>query len=436
MFALHQRTRRRICQAGFGLLCALPTTGLLAWTVSLKTPRHLAHCQRELTERLGLGCRFQQVRYPQPGESLYEGLELVDAETGQWVLRCGMLYATRAGRKLVLAANDVELAAERGERLLRLLMRRLTRELPGDEAIWLVPGSVTLVGIAGSQTYDDVECRVESQPDKSTATLRFRLPEAEAGEPPVFTIVRRHIGDSDATAVTLDTLGAELPISIFKPLLNLQPMLGDDAALKGKLSLEASGGRWSGRLSGNLTEVDLERLIARRFPHHFAGRAEVEVDRARFEGSKLIEASGRIHSEAGTVGGSLLVAAVELLDCQPGAAPLGHLPFTSGDNYRYHDLALDFAVNEHGLRLTAPRDAKVAGALVLNERDVAMLLESRSGMLPLIQLVKALVPDSTVQVPATKETAALVPWLPLPPIVRAPDDDRAFSAPPLRVNAD
>ena len=431
MFAIHQRSRRRICQAGFCLLCAVPTSGLLAWTIGLKTPQHVAHCRRELTERLGFETRFQQVRYPQPGESLYEDFELVDAETCQWVMRCRTLYVSHTARKLVLAPSEVEVAAERGEKLFRLLMRRLTHELSGDREIWLVPCRVTLERKAGAQTYDDVACRVESNPDQSTATLRFRLPEAETGEPPSLSIVRQCTGEGTATAVTLNTLGAVLPVSAFSPWVNLQSVVGDNAAFSGSLTIEESAGRWSGKLAGTLTDVDLERLVAQRFPHHFAGHARVEIARARIEGGKLTAASGRIYSEAGTIGGSLLVAATELLDCQPG-----RLPFANGTNYIFHDLALAFDLDEQGLRLGAARATKVPGALMLNELDKPILFESRSGPLPLIQLVKALVPDSMVQVPATKETAALVPWLPLPPIVRSPDDDRGLSAPPLRVNAE
>jgi hypothetical protein len=428
MFAIHQRMRRRICQAAFCLLCAMPTTGLLAWTMTLTSAGHTARCQEELSRWLGMEARFDRVRYPQPGLSLYEPFELVDAETGEQVLRCRALGVTHAGRKLILEPSEVEVAAKPAQKLARLLMRRLSREIPGEMAIWVVPTSVTVRSAAGDQTYDDVEGRIEPQPEESLATLRFRLPEPQAGEPPALSIVRKHVGGDVATTVKLETMSAVLPVSIFSPWLDLKHLLGDDTAFRGSLAVEASAGGWSGELAGVLTDVDFARLVTRRFPHQINGRGTLSIERAKIENGRLVEANGQILSESGEIGGSLLVSAVEALGCVPGAAPPGQLPFTSDENYPYRNLSLEFTVDEQGLLLEASPEAKPPGAIMLNHRHEAMLSAPAFSAMPLIQLVKALVPESTVQVPATKETAALVPWLPLPEIVPPEGARRAPSA--------
>ena len=415
MFAIHQRARRRICQAAFFLFCVMPTTGLLAWTMTLTTAGHTARCREEIGRWLGMEVWFERVSYPQPGLSLYKRFELVDAETGQAVLRCRTLGVTDADRKLILEPSEVEVSAEQAQKLARLLMRRLSREIASDKAIWIVSGSVTMRSAAGDQTYDDVEGRIESRPEQSTAALRFRLPEPQAGEPPALSIVRQH-GDDIATTVKLDTMSAVLPVSIFAPWLDVRHLLGDEAAFQGTLTI-ASGDGWSGELTGVLTDVDFERLVTRRFPHQLNGRATLATEGAKIENGRLVEANGQILSESGTIGGSLLVSAVELLACIPGGALPGRLPFASGKNYRYRDLSVEFAIDEQGLRLEASPDAKPTGAIMLSRNGDAMLSAPAPSVMPLIQLVKALVPESTVQVPATKETAALVPWLPLPAIV-------------------
>jgi hypothetical protein len=431
MFAIHQRVRRRICQTGFCLFCVMPTTGLLAWTMTLTTAGHAARCQQELGRWLGMEARFTRVRYPQPGLSLYQGFELLDTETQELVLRCRTLSVTDAGRKLILEPSDIEVSAEQAQKVARLLMRRLSREIASEKAIWVVPTSVTVRSAAGDQTYDDVEGRIESLPDQSTATLRFRLPEPEAGEPPFLSVVRQHVGDT-ATTVKLDTMSARLPVSIFAPWLDLRHLLGDDAAFQGTLTIGASGDGWSGELAGVLTDVDFERLVTRRFPHQLNGRATLVIEQSKIENGRLVEASGQILSESGTIGGSLLVSAVELLGCMPG-----RLPFANGKIYRYRDLSVEFTVDERGLLLEASPYANPPGAILLNyHRDAhgdTMLSASAPSFVPLIQLVKALVPESTVQVPATKETAALIPWLPLPVIVPPDGDDRTPSAQKLRV---
>lgn len=409
----------------------MPTTGLLAWTMTLTSPGHAARCQQELSQWLGMEARFERVRYPQPGLSLYERFELLDAETGEQVLRCRALGVMHAGRKLILEPNEVEVAAGHAQRLARLLMRRLSREIPGEKAVWMAATSVTLRSAAGDQTYDDVEGRIEPEPEQSIATLRFRLPELQAGEPPAFSVTRRHA--DGATAVKLDTMSAVLPASIFAPWVGLKHLLGDDAAFQGSLTVEALADGWSGDLAGVLTNVDFERLVTRRFPHLLNGRATLAIERAKIKNGRLVEANGQILSESGEVGGSLLVSVVESLGCMPGAAPPGQLPFTGDENYRYRDLSLEFTVGEEGLLLEASPDANPPGAIMLNQRRETMLSAPPSSAVPLIQLVRALVPESAVQVPATKETASLVPWLPLPAIVPPDDGHRRISAPPLHV---
>jgi hypothetical protein len=427
MFAIHQRIRRRICQAGFCLFCALPTTGLLAWTATLKTSGYASRCRQELTQCLGMECRFKRVSYPQPGETLYEDLQLVDPETGQWVLHCRVLSVTQTNRKLVLEPSELEVSAEQAQKLLRLVMRRLTHELPGQQAILLVPTSITVRTEAAEQTYDDVEGRIESEAGQSTATLRFHLPELQAGEPPMFSVARKASVDGLRTTVKLETLGAALPVAIFSPWLELRRLLGDDAAFQGSLIIEAAGDDWSGELSGVFTHVDFERLIAHRFPHHLAGRASIAIESSQIDNGRLAEASGQVLSESGTIGGSFLVAAVEQLACPPGPVPP-----VSDRNYRYRNLSVEFAIDERGLLLTASPEAP-GGAIMLDQGNRTLLAAPTTGPLPLIQLVKALVPDNAVQVPATKETAALVPWLPLPPIVPPPDDAQSPRSLPLHV---
>jgi hypothetical protein len=291
---------------------------------------------------------------------------------------------------------------------------------------------VTLRSPTGDQTYDDVEAQIESQPEQSAATVRFRLPDPQMGEPPAFSVVRQRSGGEVVTLFKLDTMSAVLPVSIFAPWLDLQPLLGDEAAFRGSLAITRSGAGWSGELAGVVSDVDLERLVADHFPHSLNARATLAIERSRIENGRLAEANGQILSEWGTVGGSLLVSAVDLLGCVPGTAPPGELPFAGGKNYQFRSLSVEFTVDEEGLLLEASPDATPRGAIVLDERAEAMLFAPPPVPMALIQLVKALVPDSTVQVPATKETASLVPRLPLPAIVPPDNGKRAISSPPLR----
>jgi hypothetical protein len=91
MLHLHDRTRRQICVAAFGLACLLPTLVVAGWCVR----RHMSNCAaveaRELATCLGLDVKIAAVRYIRPGAVLYEGVELADPETRQPIFRCRLL---------------------------------------------------------------------------------------------------------------------------------------------------------------------------------------------------------------------------------------------------------------------------------------------------------------------------------------------------------
>lgn len=377
--------------------------------------------------------RCERVRYPQPGQTLYEGVELLDAETGRWIVRCRTLDVTRRDARIAIAPSDVQVATEHSERLVQLLLRRLTRELPGDEGIWLVPTMVTLQSAAGAQTYDDVECRLEFQPEQATAVIRFRLPQSETGELPAVTIARRRDkGDVAITAIRLDTRGSSLPVVIFRPWLDLPSLVGDDATFCGSVAIEQDTNAWSWEAVGDLKGIDLGEMVSQRFPHQLLGTAQLRIDEARVVHGRLVTAEGTLKCPAGTIGGSLLAAAVESLGCRTIELQSGGLPFSVDQNQEFQELAIQFAIDETGLAIAALGGADANGAVLLDDRGDPVLFAPVEGRTSLVSCIRALVPDNTIQVPATKETAALESWLPLPPIV--PAADRRIAAPPVRVN--
>lgn len=412
-FHLHQSVRRRLCRAIFCLACLLPTTTLLAWTLSRKLPGHVEQCEARLSELLGMDARIERVAYPQPGVCLYEGLELADPETRQPVARCRWLELAWSGRVLTVRPATVEIDSQRADRLVRLLMRRLQRELPARAAtVRLLPTSVTLSGPHDRQTYDDAECLIESTEAGDSATLRFRLAGVDMSEAATVVVARRH-GTQARTRVSLDTAGAALPVSLFAVWFDFENFLGRDARFRGSLWIDEDDGGRRGDLTGVLTDVDLESLVSARFPHVLSGRAVVEIDRARIEQGRLVEAAGLLRAERGVLGRSLIEAAVKSLHCLPAREPAE----TDARPINYRQLLVRFVVDADGLRLGGLTTGPDAGTIVRDDRERPLLGEPARQPLPLVAMVRALVPPSQTQVPATQETAALVPWLPLPPVV-------------------
>ena len=426
---LQPSVRRRICRAIFCLGCLLPTTALLGWTVSRKLPGHVEQCEQRLSDLLGLDAHVERVTYPQPGLRLYEGIELSDPETGQPVLRCRWLELGQTGPVWVVRPAFVEVDSDQAGGLVRLLMRRLQRELPAAEAsVRILPTRVTLRGPHDEQTYDDAECLIESTEAGDSATLRFRLAGVELNEAATVVVTRRHAAGASATRVSLDTAGAWLPVSMFAAWLDAQHVLGSDARFRGSLWIDQDARGRRGDLSGVLTDIDLETLVAARFPHVLTGRATLEIDRARIEQGRLVEATGLLRCDEGVVGRSLIEAAVDALDCRVGKAIDRHQV-----NLRYRRLTMRFALDAEGLQLAGMPTEAHAGVILSDERQEPLLSEPPRQRVPAVALVRALVPPNETHVPATKETSALVPWLPLPPIVPPRTDDGSPPRPSARV---
>ncbi len=97
---------------------------------------------------------------------------------------------------------------------------------------------------------------------------------------------------------------------------------------------------------------------------------------------------------------------------------------------RYDQLTLDFSLSSAGLNLATPEET---GTAVLTDSHGALLsLTDRRPRSPLT-LVQLLVPQADVQVPATRETAALFQALPLPEVSTPPAATARTGYSPLRL---
>lgn len=429
--------RRRICQACFCLGCLLPTTVLLGWTVARKSPGHVRRCEEDLSRRLGLVVRLRAVDYPQPGVTVYDGLEMYDPETGQAVLSCQSLEAAYSGQTLDIDPLGASVQLDQVGNLARLVMRRLRREALTDDRSWHSPSrSVTLRGPQGEQTYEDVELLVESADAAERASLRFRLPQQQSSDVATISISRRASTESAATRIELDTGGSDVPLAIFAPWLDCRSLFGAEARFRGTLWIDDAPGGSRGELRGELSDIDLDTLVASRFPHILTGSATLRVAHATLEGGKLVEASGTLSSPSGMVGESLLHAAVSMLGCRWADARLAQ---RTAKNRPYRSLEIAFQIDADGLRLARPNRAEETSnaaqpmAIMHDPEGRPLLFAPRQHAVPAIWLIQMLVPRNDLQVPATKETASLIAWLPLAPLVPPGRRDADAAAPAARV---
>jgi len=429
MFPLHDKTRRRMCRAGFFLLCVVPTVLVAGWCVVRCRPGRVAAEATRLSRELGLEVSLEGFQYLRPGVMRYEGVELLDPETGRTVLQCHTLRAEwaekvdRQGQSkslLLLTASDTVLETAAFDRLGQWLHRMLGRRAglapidvrlaadgvvlhPGDPSD--VPAALTELG-GGIQSF--------SNGSQAWADFRFSAEDdgKGGGKPIRVRIVRSRGEGRPRVGFEVDTGGASVPCRLLAWGLPALDALGPRSEFSGyvRASRPAIGSTesgWDGEIGGQLTDVDLGRLVREKFPHDLSGIAEIGIERARFRRGRLEEASGTLSIGPGEMGRSLWEAAMTSLQLQPYGQPV-----LSGDAIPFEQLAVSYVLDSHGLRLRGQCPSAPAGTILVDR--YGRFLGEPAGPLPVAALVQALIPSGEVRVSATRQTDWLMRRLPLP----------------------
>ncbi|HWB00026.1 MAG TPA: hypothetical protein VG713_16115 [Pirellulales bacterium] len=413
---MHELTRRRICRVAFVVLCALPTSGILAWGAARRSPARLAAHVAELERAIGLPISVEAVSYPRPGATLLHSLELHDPETGAAMLTCRLLEVASDGDRCVLRASSAEIDAAFVPQLWQALERRLRRTAHDADPPWsLVARELTWRGPHAAQTFTDLAGQLVADDSVHRAELAFHLAGASADEMIAVRASRRAADRPGATNVTLDTGHGSLPANVFVPLVEAAACLGARAEFRGKLSIDLRPTGWAGHLAGEFDAVDLDSLVSAQFPHTLSGAATLRVDHAQLDQGRLVEAAAGVSAGPGVISRSLLVSAGSMLglfDRDTMIPASQHLPFDR--------MTFDVTIDEAGLRFLGLAPCNTRGAMLVDTSATgqprALWTQPERQPQPVVALLRALVPESEVQVPATRESDWLIHHLPVPPL--------------------
>lgn len=414
MFQLHDTTRRRLCVAGFLLFGVLPTLWVSAWCISRRLPGHAMAEAQELGRQLGLDVKLGGVEHRSPGSVVYNALELADPDTGQTILRCRLLEVAQQQQvdpqeqprvALVLTASQPEVEAVSLDRIRQCVERMLARTAVGLEAdVKLSAADLTLQSPTHSQTLTDVHGTIENRPERTCAELTFRLPDADAPEPARICVFRNRQVSPLAGGFELDTGGGEVPCDVLAWGLDDLKPLGPRCHFRGRIGANESPDGWQGTVIGRLTGLDLGGLVSDHFPHKLTGAAEVTVLSSRFARGRLEEGSALIVAEHGVIGRSLLSAAVERLGLVSASTPL-----PTEEIVPYQQLAFSATLDAHGLELRGRCDN--AGTILCDVGGRPLLGESLQQPTPPMALVRALAPQSLVEIPDGRQAKWLLDHL-------------------------
>jgi hypothetical protein len=424
--------------AAFVLFGAIPSLLVGGWCID----RHFPGCARSeadaLAVQLGLAVKLADVRHLRPGAVLYEGIELADPESGRTVFRSRFLEVTRAKRidergepraTVCVIASQPEIEAADVDTAWRWLQRLLQRQ-PGrfETDVQFSAGEVTLRAGERSQTLADVAALLENAADKTQAQIDFRLAGDESREPAGIRIVRNRGESPPSTRFELSTGDGELPCSLLAVAMRELKSLGERCRFRGQVWADETPDGWDADLSGDLVDLDLDRLVTDRFPHRLSGIAKATIASARFRRGRLEEGCAALVAKDGEVSRSLLAAAVEHLRLTAGAGPVADT-----DRIGYRELAMSVTLDAGGMRLRG-RCTTAEPGTILSDGRTRILGEPSRDCQPVAALVQTLVPQRALQVPASRQTDWLLQHLQISDVASLPREDRTPRVTGVRLN--
>jgi hypothetical protein len=415
MFALHDRLRRRICLAGFLAMALAPTLSVLAWGVSRRLPSHVRAEAARLSRQLGMDVSLEAVEHPEPGVVRYLGLELSNPENGQTAIRCRRLEArtkTLVNAKgqsrptLFLGVWEPQIETAQIAEVGQLARRGLgLRAGNAEYDVLLAAKQLELKNENRSQILFDVKGGLETSTSDTKAWSSFHLGGDAMEKPVCICIGRNRQIEPTVDWFWLDTAAAALPCDLLS--LGVAPMrsLGVHARFHGVLEATLDGQR--GSITGELFDVDLDRVVTDRFTRHrLAGKANITIEQAAFHEGRLVNARGMLMAGPGQVSRSLVEAAVAQLGLEPGpplATPEVVLP--------YEQLAFHFDIGLSGLLLEGGCQGAQPGAMMRDARGD--ILRTPARMTPMVALLRTLAPRSAPEAPVSPQTDWLSRRLPL-----------------------
>lgn len=428
--ALSDRRRRTLLRSLFLAVGVLPIVATVVWAAVLRTDVYRASWTRGLSAAWGLRVTLDDVRHPRPGVVLLAGLRGYDPETDAVVVECRTVEAETFADGLHVRAEQPMIYADRGARLVNALQRRLRRETPDVvTSVSFSAAELTWRTAVDSQTLVEVRGLAGPVGGVEQLLVNFRLPGTDVEHPASLRIARHLEGPSPTTTVELDSGAVVLPCGLFAPLTEAAGALGAQARFGGRLKVRHTADGWDGVVAGDVYETDLDVLVGRRIPHLLSGTADLQIHRAELNHGRLEHGQMTILAGPGQIGRSLVVAGGTSLGLTP---PDDRLP---ADSVLLFDrLACDVAFDAGELSIRA-RSPERPGAL-LWKGNVVYWREPATAAQPAANLLRALVPDRELLVPAALQTATLMQWLPLakpapqttPPVTATPP-----TAPSMRV---
>jgi hypothetical protein len=431
MFPLTRPVRQSVCTILLLAFTVLPTLAIAAIAWRINQPGHVRDVEVELGRKLGMHVSLDATSYPAPGEVIYKGIVLRAQEPrGKEFAEIGRADGVRLSRSdhdlTILLENPQLHAASPGQGMAVLdsiIQRSIS--IPFERVGLSTPSCRLDLGNDNLQfTFMDMAGEFVSDPSAPTLKLAYRVPGSGKGSRCELVLTRDRRTEPFETSLSFRTIdGSPLPARMLSVFFDADDWLGAEARIAGTLELRhANSSGWKATFTGEILDVDLARLINKRFPRHrLTGRARITFQKAAWgqrpsgQGPGWVEARGQLVAGPGSIGLNLYESLAREMKFRPGA----RRPYVDPrkPEVEFRSLGLSFAMQPTG-------EIQLSGALGNEFPPDAVLASSSSTLLSAPQgaasvhsLIKALFPapanNPGVLIPLTSESQVLLS-LPLP----------------------
>jgi hypothetical protein len=436
MFPLSRPQRQVAATLAVLILTVAPTVfvALTAWQIG--RPSHRRAVEAEISRQLGLQATVDAVRYPRPGEVVYQGVVLRQQEPRREgpieVARAVSVRLRRGVRELTFETEGLRFRGESPRQVLAQVGALLQRSAGGPlERVSLSAPTCDLDLGAGVAPFElrDVIGDFLADPVAPTVRASYRVVSAGASPRCELTLTRDRKGETVRTSLAMKTMeGPPLPARVFDPFFDAEAWLGSGAKAEGTLTLRQEGASdWEAEFQGHLVDIDLTSLVDRRFPEHrLKGRARLTVDAARWgdrpgQGFGWVEARGELTAGPGVIGLGLIQALSSEMKFRK-APRFGRIVTTGVIDLDFRALAFRFAMTPDGeIRITGALGDEFGQEVVL-VGPTDTLAFAPEGAANVRGLIKTLFPvteiNHAVMVPLTEKSRLLL-CLPVGPDLSA-----------------
>jgi hypothetical protein len=323
MFPLTRAVRQMLATLVLFGLTVVPTGLVAAYAWRINRPGHVRDVEIELGRQLGLQVTLDAVRYPRPGEAVFHGIVLRQEEPRSKglveIARADLARILRSDRDLTLHLENPRVRCEsprNGLAQLGVLFQR-SGQIPFDRINVSAPTCLLEMGRDDvAFTLREVAGEFLVDPAAPGLRLAYRVPGEGAGTRCELTLTRDRRTEQIETSLAFKTVeGMPLPARMLNVFFDADDWLGENAKFEGTVSLHQEGTRdWEALFQGELLDVDLAKLVGRRFPRHrLTGRARLAIKQARWgqrptQGYGWVEVKGELSANQGSIGVDLIEA--------------------------------------------------------------------------------------------------------------------------------